>query len=146
MDDEEILEKIVIKPKNRNPFKYGSREVDNDDAIEVINQFVAVIDTLIAIGDDTEDWKKRKDWLNAELVGLWRARGPFPGFPAILECLHLNSLISEYTSLTTNKEMKEFMNEVHELLEGNLERVQNIEFDSKEAIYYSKEPVQADYE
>mgnify|MGYP000777555585 FL=1 len=37
MDDEDLIERLVIKPLNRSPFKYGSREVSNDDAIEVIN-------------------------------------------------------------------------------------------------------------
>lgn len=35
-EDEETLERIVVKPLNRSPFKYGSREVTNDDAIEII--------------------------------------------------------------------------------------------------------------
>ena len=58
MDDEDIIEKLVIKPQNRSPFKYGSREVSNDDAIEVINQLIAVVDALIELKDDSEDWIK----------------------------------------------------------------------------------------
>jgi hypothetical protein len=37
MDKEEILDWIVLKPSNRSPFKYGCREVSNDDTIEIVN-------------------------------------------------------------------------------------------------------------
>ena len=85
MDHEEIIERIILKPLNRSLFKYGSREVDNDDAIEVVNQLIAVVDVLIKIGDDTEDCVKRKEWLNSVLNELWTARGPYPGFSSVLE-------------------------------------------------------------
>lgn len=112
MDDEEIIERILLKPLNRSPFKYGSREVDNDDAIEVVNQLIAVVDVLIEIGDDTEDWVKRKEWLNGALNELWTARGPYPGFPSVLEYLGLHSLISSYTALKTDEDMKLYMSYV----------------------------------
>ena len=126
MDDEEILNRIVIKPQNRGPFKYGSREVYNDDAIEVVNQLIAVVDTLIEIGDDTEDWNKRKAWLNSVLNELWTARGPYPGFPSILESLGLHTFVSSYIGLTFDNEMKEYRIAVREFLEGNRDDVQGM--------------------
>lgn len=126
MDDEEILNRIVIKPQNRGPFKYGSREVYNDDAIEVVNQLIAVVDTLIEIGDDTEDWNKRKAWLNSVLNELWTARGPYPGFPSILESLGLHTFVSSYIGLTFDDEMKEYRIAVREFLEGNRDDVQGM--------------------
>ena len=47
--------------------------MDNDDAIEVINQMLAVVDVLIEIGDDSEDWKRKENWLNSVLNELWTA-------------------------------------------------------------------------
>ena len=132
MDDEDVLEKLVIKPANRNPFKYGSREVTNDDAIEVINQMLAVVDTLIDLGDDSEDWKVRKAWLGSVLNELWTARGPYPGFPSVLECLKLHSLIQPYVALSTDDSMKNFRNQVHELLEGKTDSVDNLTFTKAE--------------
>ena len=132
MDDEDVLEKLVIKPANRNPFKYGSREVTNDDAIEVINQMLAVVDTLIELGDDTEDWKVRKAWLGSVLNELWTARGPYPGFPSVLECLRLHSLIQPYVALSTDDSMKAFRSQVHELLEGNTDAVEGRTFTKAE--------------
>ena len=128
LDDEDIIERILLKPQNRSPFKYGSREVDNDDAIEVVNQLIAVVDVLLEIGDDTEDWKKRKEWLNSVLNELWTARGPYPGFPSVLESLGLHDLISTYTALTTDTDMKEYMQSVRDFLDGKSDEVKGTEF------------------
>lgn len=130
IDDEKIIERILIKPQNRSPFKYGSREVDNDDAIEVVNQLIAVVDALIDIGDETEDWTKRKEWLNSVLNELWVSRGPYPGFPSVLETLGLKRLISSYTSLTTDDEMKSYMHSVRDLLDGKKDDVKGDVFDT----------------
>ena len=126
MDDEELIERLVIKPQNRSPFKYGSREVSNDDAIDVINQLIAVVDTLIEIKDDTEDWIKRKEWLNSVLNELWTARGPFPGFPSIMESLGLHDFIKKYIGITVDFEMKQFRDDIRDFLEGNIDEVAGI--------------------
>lgn len=116
-ENDELLSRIVLKPQNRSPFKYGSREVDNDDAIEIVNQLICVVDALIEIGDDTENWAVRKAWLNSVLNELWTARGPYPGFPSVLESLSLNDLVSSYVSISGCSGMKEFRDEVIEFLE-----------------------------
>lgn len=123
MDDEEIIEKLVIKPQNKSPFKYGSREVENDDAIEVVNQLITAVDTLIEIKDDTENWIKRKEWLNSVLNELWTARGPYPGFPSIMENLGLHNLVSKYIGITIESEMKQYRDDVRELLDGSGDNV-----------------------
>ena len=117
-DDEEALNKIILKPTNRAPFKYVSRAVSNDDAIEIINQLLVVVNALIDLEDTTEDWRVRKDWLNELLAELWKARGPYPGFPAVLEFLGLQTLISEYIALTKYDDMKNFVADVREFLGG----------------------------
>ncbi len=123
MNNEAVLERIVIKPLNRSPFKYGSREVDNDDAIEVINQLLATVDTLIDIQDDTENWTTRKAWLNSVLNELWTERGPYPGFPSVLECLRVEKLISPYIALTTDDEKKQYKALIRDLLNGDIDEV-----------------------
>ena len=126
MDDEDLIERLVIKPLNRSPFKYGSREVSNDDAIEVINQLIAVVDILIEIEDDSEDWSKRKEWLNSVLNELWTVRGPFPGFPSIMECIGLSEFVSKYIGLTIDSEMKQFRDDVRSFLDGEIDEVAGI--------------------
>lgn len=132
MDREDILDRIVLKPQNRSPFKYGSREVSNDDAIEVINQLLAVVDTLIEIGDETESWRERKAWLNSLLSELWEARGPYPGLPSVLETLVLNDLISHYIDLSNDEEMKAYRDKVWSLLNGEIDEVAGESFSEDE--------------
>lgn len=123
MDDEAMLERIVVKPLHRSPFKYGSREVSNDDAIEIISQLIDCVDALIGAGDNTENWEERRRWLNRVLGELWQARGPYPGFAATLAVMELEELVHPYISLTDERDMKAFRDEVKELLEGRRDEV-----------------------
>lgn len=123
MDREEVLDRIVIKPQHRSPFKYGSREVSNDDATEIINQLLGAVDALIEIGDDTENWEERKNWLNGVLNELWRARGPYPGFASAMINMGLKELVQHYIAITDERDMKGFRDEVKQLLEGEREDV-----------------------
>ena len=139
MDDEDTLDRIVLKPSNRSPFKYGSREVSNDDAIEIVNQLITVVDTLIELNDDTEDWTVRKAWLNSVLNELWTARGPYPGFPSVLDCLGLHSLIAPFIALTSDDEMKKYKTDVRDLLDGTADSVTGISFSKSELRKISRE-------
>ena len=123
MDNEDILNRIVIKPQHRSPFKYGSREVSNDDAIEIINQLINAVDVLIEIGDDTENWEERKGWLNNVLNELWKARGPYPGFASAMINMGLEELVQYYIAITNEQDMKLFRDEVKRLLDGEQDEV-----------------------
>ena len=118
LHDDELSERLVIKPHNRSPFKYGSRELTNDDAIEVLLQLSETIDTLIEIGDDTEDWTKRKEWIASILNELWIDRGPYPGLMSVMEALKLRSMIPNYLSLTSDDDKRKFYHQLVEFLNG----------------------------
>lgn len=134
MADEDFINKLVVKPNNNTPFKYDCKEVTNDDAIEVINQFIKSLDLLIEKEDDTEDWKTRKEWLNNLLNELWKARGPYPGLPSILYFLKLNSLIQTYTNLETNDDMKQFYSEMKNFLEEKQDTIYGEIIENKKAV------------
>ena len=123
MKDESVLDRIVIKPLHRSPFKYGSREVSNDDAIEIIHQLINSVDALMEIGDDTENWEERKKWLGGVLSELWRARGPYPGFAAAMVNMGLEELVQHYIALTDERDMKCFRDEVRRLMAGDQDEV-----------------------
>lgn len=84
---------------------------------------------MIEIGDDSENWVVRKEWLNSVLNELWTARGPYPGFPSVLECVGLKTLVSSYTSLTTDSAMKDYRNSVKSFLDGETEVINGLSFD-----------------
>ena len=123
MEKEEVLNRIAVKPQHRSPFKYGSREVSNDDAIEIMNQLLNTVDVLIESGDDTENWDERKKWINSVLNELWKARGPYPGFASAMVNMGLEELVQYYISITDEQDMKRFREEVKELLEGERDDV-----------------------
>ena len=123
MEKEEVLNRIAVKPQHRSPFKYGSSEVSNDDAIEIMNQLLNTVDVLIEIGDDTENWDERKKWINSVLNELWKARGPYPGFASAMVNMGLEELVQYYISITDEQDMKRFREEVKELLEGERDDV-----------------------
>lgn len=123
MENESILDRIVIKPLHRSPFKYGSREVSDDDAIEIILQLLNTVEVLIEAGDDTENWEERKRWLNGVLGELWKARGPYPGFASAMMNMGLESLVQHYIAITNEQDMKVFRDEVRQLLYGSRDDV-----------------------
>lgn len=131
LNDEEIVDKLVIKPTNRSPFKYGSREVTNDDAIEVLLQMIDTVDELICLGDDTEDWNARKEWLNSILNELWIDRGPYPGLASVMEYFQLYVLIKPYFALFTDSAKRDFYKQLVKLLDGETNRINDIEFSAK---------------
>lgn len=132
LDDEELANRLVIKPLNRSPFKYGSRVVTNDDAIEVISQLVDAVDVLIEIGDDSEDWQKRKEWLASVLNELWKERGPYPGMGSVLQALGLHALIKPYINLGTDEKKKEFQKDLAALLGGETDEIAGAHFTCKD--------------
>ena len=104
----------------------------NDDAIEVIHQMLETIDVLIEIGDDAEDWSKRKDWLSSVLNELWKARGPFPGMGSVLEALQLPELIKPFLDITNDAGRKDFYRQLEDLLNGDSNTIAGVEYSDKD--------------
>lgn len=96
INNEDVLDKILFVPENAAPFKYGSREVSDDDAISLIDKFIEIVDILIDMEDSSENWKIRKEWLSSVLAELWQERGPLPGYIKVLEKLGLGGDIKIY--------------------------------------------------
>jgi len=95
-DREEVLSQLVVVPEVSSNFKYAARHISDDDALMYVERLMETVNTLIEIGDDTEDWQERKRWLQNLLSELWEARGPYPGVPAILSHLGFTELIEFY--------------------------------------------------
>jgi len=64
LDKPEIFDKIAIIPENDRNFKYATRNISDDDALELVEQFLEVVGYLLEIGDKTENWSVRKNGLN----------------------------------------------------------------------------------
>jgi len=74
-------------------FKYATRHLTDDDALGVIEKFIAVVDVLIEIGDDSEDWQTRRDWLTSIVAELWQSRGLYPSLLRVMAYLGFQEAI-----------------------------------------------------
>ena len=92
-DKPEILERITLFPENPRLFKYATRQMSDDDALDVIEGFLRVVQTLQEIGDTTEDWAQRASWLETIVSELWSNRGLLPGMGPVLESLSFSAAI-----------------------------------------------------
>lgn len=86
-DDPEVRASFAVFPDNPRTCKYGARLLANDDAIGLLEQFLGAIDALKKIGDDSENWDVREDWLTDRIAELWDKRGLYPGLLNVLSLL-----------------------------------------------------------
>lgn len=101
--DREALDRFVVVPDNPRLCKYGTRAFSDDDALGLVEQLLAAVRELRAMGDDSEDWRVREDWLHAISGELWRDRGLYPGLPAVLEFLGAAPAIEPLRALPAAK-------------------------------------------
>ncbi|MBR8535113.1 AAA family ATPase [Carboxylicivirga sediminis] len=116
-DNPEILEKIAFYPENARNFKYAMRHVSDDDALELVERALEIVDVLeYEIKDTTEDWSLRRKWLQSLLAELWKNRGCYPGLPAVLNYLDLPELVSHYKEGVLNNTEEENYKQILDLL------------------------------
>ncbi|MCD8176239.1 MAG: AAA family ATPase [Tannerellaceae bacterium] len=97
----DILEKIAFFPENSRNFKYAMRHVTDDDALEIVERALEIIDILqYELKDDSEDWDNRRKWLHQLVSELWKNRGKYPGLPQVLNYLDLPELSTWFKSET----------------------------------------------
>ena len=96
MDNTEVLKNILYIPEHTNNFKYAARHISDDDALIYVERLIDIVDYLIKINDNTENWLNRKEWLQCLLAELWTDRGIYPGMGALLKYLGCPNLIQYY--------------------------------------------------
>ena len=95
-DNAEVLENIIIEPDNPRAFKYATREISDDDLITLVERLIGVSEYLTDLGDTSQNWSLRKQWLSGLLSDLWKNRGAYPGFPQVLNYLGRDDLAKKY--------------------------------------------------
>lgn len=84
------MERFVAKAPEEhwNEFSYGSELVTHDGAIAAL---LSVETVLLRMQDElgiATEWQR--GWVHAELIRLWKVRGPFPGLGAVLTAFGLS--------------------------------------------------------
>lgn len=119
LDDPQRLGEIAVFPENPMLCKYGSKHVSDDEAIGVLEQFLAKVRLLKEIGDETEDWSVRETWLLKVIAELWAHRGLYPGLLRALETAGATALIDQAKALCISKGHDEAHRAAFEVLDNN---------------------------
>ncbi|HWE47830.1 MAG TPA: AAA family ATPase [Caulobacteraceae bacterium] len=99
VDDPERLAEIALFPENSYLCKYGSKHLSDDEAIGLLEQFLAKVRYLRELGDESEDWSAREAWLLKVIAELWSHRGLYPGLLNALKVAGASPLIDKVKAL-----------------------------------------------
>lgn len=113
MDQPEVLEKIAFYPENSRNFKYAMRHISDDDALEIVERALEIVDVLqYELNDNSEDWDARRKWLYEVVTELWRNRGKYPGLSQVLNYLNIPELADYFRTQTNIDEEEEAYSDI----------------------------------
>jgi len=133
LDKPEILEQFAFYPDNAQRFKYATRELTDDDALEVVERFVEIAGTLHELGDTSEDWPARIKWLNTLIAELWQHRGLYPGMPQVMTVLGLEDAIPFWKKQVLAGKEQETRDAIMSFLQGKLKAIPGLKLEDKQA-------------
>lgn len=122
-DDPEALARIAFFPDNPRAFKFGTRAVSDDDALDLVERFLEVAGTLREMGDKNEDWAARTKWLQSLIAELWRNRGLYPGVGQILDVLGFQDAIPFWKNRAEAGNEKDAKDALFAFLDGRAKSV-----------------------
>lgn len=118
IDDPHKIEKLLFVPENDRNFKYATRIISDDDAIDIIEHLIEIVDNLIKLKDSSENWAIRKEWLQSLIAELWQNRGAYPGLPKILNYLHFQEAIQFFKDAVKSNQEEMAKSDIFSFLNG----------------------------
>jgi hypothetical protein len=126
--DPDTVERFLVSPPNPRNFKYATRQFSDDDALELVERLIESVGALRGLGDISEDWSVRIDWLHSVVGELWTQRGLFPGMPAVLEHLGLARAIGVFKEMTESGDEKQAKELLLGFAAGGVDSVPDLDF------------------
>ena len=123
LDHPEQLAELAVFPEHPALCKYGSKHVSDDEAIGVLEQFLSKVRLLKEIGDETENWAVREEWLLKTIAELWSHRGLYPGLLKALDVAGAMPLIDGVKELCIREGHDRAHEAAFEVLDGNRDNV-----------------------
>lgn len=123
LDKPDILKRFLFIPDNERNFKYATRHISDDDALDIVERLVETTQALIAIGDKTENWELRRTWLLSLIAELWNNRGAYPGLPKVLDYLGFQEAIPYYKEHVTTGREKEAKEAIFSFLDSKISSI-----------------------
>ena len=120
-DDQEMLSQLAVYPENPMLCKMGSRHLSDDDAIGLLEQFLAKVRWLQEVGDSSENWAVRAEWLTGQIAALWTHRGLYPGLLRVLEAAGASALIDRTKEVSETQGHEIAHAQVFEVLERKVD-------------------------
>lgn len=134
LDNSEILDQITLVPDNPRCFKYGSRHVGDDDALALVERFIQVATVLISMGDDSENWQVRLDWLNGLISELWASRGLYPGLARVMDIVGLSSGITPFRAAVATGHEQAYRDAVFAWLNEKTDQIPEVSLSRTDAL------------
>jgi exodeoxyribonuclease V alpha subunit len=132
MDNEEILSKLVFIPENQRNFKYGTRIFSDDEALGLVERFLEIAYTLKELGDTSEDWDQRINWLSDLIGELWESRGLYPGLSSVMSYLNFYKAIPYIKENIGIKDIQDIKSLLFDLMDNNANVPPEIKIESDE--------------
>ena len=123
LDEPDRLAEIALFPENPVICKYGSKHLTDDEAIGLLEQFLAKVRFLREIGDESEDWNIRETWLLKTISKLWRYRGLYPGLLNAVNVAGATPLVDRVKQLSIREGQEKAHAAVFEFLESGIDSV-----------------------
>ena len=129
VNNPDILQQFLFYPDNPRNFKYGTRHISDDDALDLVERFLEFALTLKYLGDTSEDWSLRIDWLQSLVAELWKNRGLYPGLGKVLDYLGFTDAIPFLKSQVNSGKEQVARDAIFGLLDGNRDKIDGLEID-----------------
>jgi len=126
MDRPEVLERILLVPDNQRNFKYATRPISDDDALALVERLIEIVNYLIEIGDDFQNWAERRNWLLSLFTELWKKRGAYPGLPEVLAFINFHEAIDYYKKQVARGQDKLAYNNIKDFLSGTAANIPDV--------------------
>ncbi len=119
LDQPDEIKKILYVPENDRNFKYAARHISDDDALDLVENLLIIVENLIEMKDQSDDWPIRKKWLQSLVAELWSSRGAFPGLTNVLDYIGCQDLITHFKEQVLHDKELVAKNEIFSFLNGN---------------------------
>jgi len=119
LKDPKKVEKFLFIPDNPRHFKYGTRLITDDDALDLVERLLEIALTLKDdLKDKSENWSERIAWLQSLIAELWTGRGLYPGLPHVLDYIGFHGAIPYFKAMHVKEKEQEGKDAVFAYLDG----------------------------
>ena len=124
LDNPSILQQFAAYPENENLCKYATKHVTDDEALGLLEKLLETARIVRDdIGDKSENWTQRIEWLENLIAELWKSRGAYPGMPAVLQFLGLKEAVSGFRAQVEQGKEQQAVAEIKAFLDGKSDSV-----------------------